>query len=220
MNFEDLQKEMNALQYPPNHKFDSLTLEPLGNMIDRVKALKKFAPELMNGGESLLDIGCNKGFISFYLKDKYKHIEAIDPNKKFIDFAKHLQHAHDINNIFFWDYNFENWHRKDKYEVVYFGQCTHYLFRNAVRQGKHPLSFLLKAQKIAEKVIAIDGAFTLDDPSVKFDSGQDNWTKEIKDCCSIEAYCYNLPFFQLSSYNWSGDGATRSIAIFKRRAEK
>lgn len=219
MSFEDLQKELdsNILEYPPNHKFDVKTLLPMGSTVSRIKALENFAPELINGGESLLDVGCNKGFMSFYLRNRYKYIEAIEPNINFIQFANKLTHKHRIKNINFLPYRFEDFIADKMFDVVYFGQCTHYLFRDAVRKGKHPLSFLHKVKKIAKKIIAIDGAFTIEDPSIKFDSKHDNWTEDIKNCVDIQAYCLNLwPEFQLTSFNWSGDGATRKIAIWKK----
>lgn len=215
LNFDSCRKTMNELEYPPNHRFDPETFEPCDSTIFRIDAIKKCAPELISGGESLLDIGCNKGFISLYFREKYKKIVGIDINKKFIDFANELKKIHNISNIEFRCCRFEDMPIDEKFEVLHFGQCTHYLFRDAVRNGLYPLSFLDKAKKLSTKIIAIDGAFGLDDPSVKFDSKHDVWNDPIKSLCNIESYNRDLrPEFKLKSYNWSGDGATRYMAIF------
>ena len=82
LNFDAFRKRIEDLEYPPNHKYDPETFEPIGVMKSRIETIQRIAPELVDGGDSLLDVGCNKGFISFHLRNKYKKITAIDVNSK------------------------------------------------------------------------------------------------------------------------------------------
>ena len=217
MNFDNFRERMRELPYPPNNQFNPETFDPVGEMVGRVKALKKYAPELMDGGETLLDIGCNKGFLSFYLRNKYKHIIGYDIIKEDIEFAEKLRIVHKLGHIQFFHQRFEDIPEDMKFDVVYLGQCNHYLFRDAVRRGEHSLIFLDKVKRLSDRIIAIDGPFSLEDPSPKFDSKTDHWSDTTKKWCSIEGYSLRLkPEFQLESYNWSGGTKGRKIAVFKR----
>lgn len=216
VDFDLYRKTMDALEYPPNHKFDPETFEPIGITIERINTITRHAPELILGSGTLLDVGCNKGLISFYLRGRYTRITAVDPLKEWIDFANKLKEVHGIKNIDFLINRFE-YLPEDSYNVIHFGQCSHYLYRDEIRRMDIPLTFIRKAARMARDAIVIDGTFGIDDPSPKFDSEKDHWNDDVKRGCTIEAYCMALrPDFKLVRYIESGSGNTRRLAVFVR----
>lgn len=218
MNWNKLREEMEGNSYPPNQSFDPERLDGLSYSNKRMRTISKLFPELtfQDKFESLLDVGCNKGLFSFAFKRAFKNIIGIDPIEKMIDIANKIKTSYKLENIFFCKSSFENYNPEIKADVVHFGQCAHYLFRDSVRCKKHPLSFLIKAKELTTKYILIDGAFE-GDPSVEFDANADNWSDTIKASATIEGYATILrPEFRLIKYGWSGDGATRFLAVFEK----
>ncbi len=218
MNWNELKKEMDDNPYPPNQSFDPVCIDNLPYSNKRMLMISKIFPDLLCPGrfESLLDVGCNKGLFSFAFSDTFKKIIGIDPIDKMIDIAYEIRNVHNLSHISFFKERFENFNMTIQFDIVHFGQCTHYLFRDAVRSNMHPLSFLLKAKTLSKKYIFIDGAFD-GDPSVEFDAKTDKWSKVIKEMATIEGYAKTLrPEFRLINYGWSGDGATRFLAVFQK----
>lgn len=218
MNWNKIQKEMDDNSYPPNQSFDPETIDNLPYENIRMETISRLFPDLLcpQRFESLLDVGCNKGLFSFSFNDTFKEIVGIDPMIKMINVAQKIRTAHGLGHIEFLNISFEKFSLRSMFDVVHFGQCTHYLFRDAVRNKIFPLSFLHNAKVITKKFILIDGAFE-GDPSVEYDAKTDKWPKEIKDMATIEGYAKALrPEFRLIKYGWSGDGATRFLAVFKK----
>jgi SAM-dependent methyltransferase len=218
MNWENLLKEMEKNSYPPNQSFDPRDIYNLPYANKRMETISGIFPDLLypHKFKSLLDVGCNKGLFSFAFSETFKKILGIDPMAKMINIAQKIRDNHRLSHIEFMNIPFEKFPIRDMFDVIHFGQCTHYLFRDAVRKKVEPLFFLQKAKKIAKKYILIDGAFD-GDPSVEFDAKEDKWSKEIKEMATIEGYAKALRSqFRLIKYGWSGDGATRFLAVFQK----
>ena len=217
VDWEDLRRRMRQYDYPENHSFDPEKLEPTGKSYNRFYVISDRFEELSkrNYG-SLLDIGCNRGLFSFFFKDNYHRIIAIDPMPEMINLARDIKKAHGINHIQFLCCRFERYDSSETFDVVHFGQCSHYLFRDGFRSGGDPLWFLGKVKGMTNKYIAIDSGFD-GDPSVEYDFKHDKWPPLVKQMATIEGYAQRLrPEFRLIRYNHSGDGATRYMAIFER----
>lgn len=218
MNWNELKKEVEDNPYPPNQSFNPESIDNLPHENSRMKIISRIFPDLLcpQNFDSLLDVGCNKGLFSFSFKDTFKEIVGIDPMKKMIDIAQKIRTVHGLAHIEFLNTSFEKFPLRNTFDIVHFGQCAHYLFRDAVRNKTFPLSFLHNANILAKKYILIDGAFE-GDPSVEFDAKTDKWSKEIKEQATIEGYAKALrPESRLIKYGWSGDGATRFLAIFQK----
>lgn len=218
MNWNKLRKEMEDNSYPPNQSFDPETIDNLPCENKRMETISRIFPDLLcpNKFKSLLDVGCNKGLFSFSFNDTFKEIIGIDPIKKMIDIAQKIRTAHKLDNIDFLNIPFEKFPLSHQFDIVHFGQCAHYLFRDAVRSNMYPLTFLLTAKLLAKVYILIDGGFE-GDPSVEYDAKTDKWSKVIKEMATIEGYAKTLrPEFRLIKYGWSGDGATRFLAVFQK----
>jgi SAM-dependent methyltransferase len=220
VNWSELRERMRKFDYPVNHSFDPETLKPNTDVArSRVNEIVAFSEEIINeyrDSDPLLDVGCNKGLFSFLARNNYRSIVGIDINPDMIRLANDIRDAQGIKNIFFNVSSFENFLNTEQFIVVHFGQCSHYLFRDAFRRGENPLSFLEKAKRLAKKYIAIDGAFD-GDSSVEFDAVTDKWPADVKKLATIEGYAGQLrPEFRLIRYNWSGGSSTRYMAIFER----
>jgi ubiquinone/menaquinone biosynthesis C-methylase UbiE len=155
--FDRLRQQLKELEYPTNHHYDPEFLEPLGDLKTRVALLYKNAPQMMEGGESLLDVGFNKGFISFHLSKVFKRIVGYEPGKEFVDIARKIKDLHGFDNIEFLEGDFHSMPSNVPYDVVYVGNCLHYIFREDIRKGLFPYSFIDKMKSVCSRILVIDG---------------------------------------------------------------
>lgn len=216
-DWNKLRQRMKKHHYPQHREFDPETLLPANGSTD-MYAFRLSCGNLLNTYlDSLLDVGSNKGFFSFTARKAYKKILGIDPIKEAVQIANDIRDAHnERGHINFLCVRFEHLDTVEQFDVVHFGQVCHYLFRDGFRRMENPLWFLVKAKKLAKKYIAIDGAFD-GDPSVEYDAKKDGWPPIVKRMATIEGYAGQLrPEFRLIRYGWSGDGASRYMAIFER----
>ena len=222
VDWNEIRKRMKAYDYPENHSFDPDTLQSTGRSVSRVKALTEILTGVGLSGR-LLDVGCNRGWFTFTFgcflfasESWFSHIVGIDPIGECIGIAEDIRSAHDFPTVEFKHVRFEQYDGTEPFNTVHFGQCAHYLFRDCVRRGEHPLKFLDKAKDLALRHILIDGAFD-GDPSVEYDAKADRWAPEIKKLATIEGYATALrPEFKLIKYARSGDASTRYMAVFER----
>ena len=223
-NWNELREEMKRLDYPENHSFDPETLTPEGKSIQRAHAVLDILKKETKVKGTILDIGCNKGWFAFAfgwfyvaLEGRFSHIVGIDVNREFTTLAQRIVEAHKLfDKMCFCATRFEDFFSDKPFDILHFGQCNQYLFRDGVRRKENPLWFLVKAKTLAKNHILIDGAFD-GDPSVEYDAKQDGWPPIVKRMATIEGYASQLrPEFRLIRYQWSGDGATRYMAIFER----
>ncbi|MDD4980672.1 MAG: class I SAM-dependent methyltransferase [Candidatus Omnitrophica bacterium] len=215
MPFNQLREELKLLSYPDNHCFDPETLEPQGKTIHRLEILKNNAPELFAGGQSLLEIGSNKGYFCIKLADKYEKVTGFDKAKEYIDFSIKLAAAHNIKNIDFWHGEFRDVPFQHKYDVVYIGNCHHYFFFDCAKSYAPPLLFLKKLAGICDKYLIIDGPFEISDPAVTKLSREGSWSSYVKSLYTFAQYEeYLKPQFELVRHCDNGLG--RATAVFKR----
>ena len=215
--WEEFRKQLisKELYYPGNHHFDPETFEPLGLMASRIEMLKKHAPEMMNGGESFLDIGSNKGFLSFYLRNHYDEIVGYDPAKPYVEFAESLRKAHHISNISFRLGGMREIPFEKRYDTVYVGNCHYYMFADAVKYNTLPFLFLKKIAGLCKKTLIIDSEFSLTQYSSKKLSEEGQWSEGIRSLWNLEQHKKELaPQFKLIRFEENGAG--RHIAIFSR----
>lgn len=217
------------LDYPDNHHYDPDTLEPLDIMKKRVELLKINAPELLAGGRSLLDIGSNKGFISFYLRNIYSVIYSIEPLKQYVDFCNDLQQHHGIININFIYGNFEDIHGNfedtsitPRFSVLFVGNVSHYLFRNCVRKHEDSFGWLRRIVSFTENYVILDGPLDYHEFAIRGMAKDEGWDVGIisrytldnmKKVLSGEGFA-----FVRIGYNGIGVGnSARRTAVFKRQ---
>lgn len=226
VNWSELLERMKKLDYPPNSTFNPQTLESQGKALSRAHKLLDMLGDVGFNKNSLLDIGSNRGWFAFtfgwfYIKAKcwFSEIIGIEPRKEYVNLAQNIRNAHGLLNVEFFCTDFESFHASSMFDVIHFGQCCHYMFRDGVRRKEDPLWFLTKAKLMAGKHIIIDGAFD-GDQSVEYDAVTDKWPQHVKRMATIEFYAYRLrPEFRLIRYGTSGDPAPelkRFIAVFER----
>jgi len=218
MNVEELKKRMAALPYPDNHVFDPETLKPEGVLAERVKLLKANVPELFKGGKTLIDIGTNKGFFAFLFAGKFKRIIAADPDTASIELAREIQKYHGLDNIEFMETDFERF-ACPAADVVYVGNCQHYLYRDDLRAGRDPLTHLRRLGEMARKVLILDGPMEHTDFAMIGMAKDEDWTDAQKKPYSLKNFTAVLePVFKFvrEEYNGIGKGnSARYTAVFK-----
>src|SRR3990172_4724282 len=96
----DICERIKAQPYPGNQNFDPLTLEPIDITKKRVELIPS---QLLEGGTSLLDIGSNKGFMSFWLRDKFKEIYGYEISTESYEIAEEIRKLHRLDHIKFFN---------------------------------------------------------------------------------------------------------------------
>lgn len=82
------------------------------------RLLLKNLSEYIHHGDTLLDIGCGAGTMSFYFADRCKKVVGIDISKRAIEEAKKSTQFMKINNCSFFVSNFPNKRGKDKFDKI------------------------------------------------------------------------------------------------------
>lgn len=217
MIFDDLKEEIKKLEYPPNHQYDPETFEPIGELVTRIKCLQKTTVEMINGNESFLDIGSNKGFISFWLRNKYDKIYAFEPELRFVDFCNKVRQAHKIQNIDFMQGGLDQISDNFKSDVVYAGHFNHHCYNGAIINKSARYDFMRKLVNLAKKYLILDGPVDLTDLTVNELSKIHNWSMDDKNNFSMKKHIESISNeFEFLRYGWSGT-STRQILVFKRK---
>lgn len=112
-----LQDMIDSLSYPCTHNYMLDTLEPVGNLKDRMEII----PHDFFNGNNFLDVGCSKGFFSLLAKRNCNHVESIEPSKEYHDLCVKL--GLNVKNISFRDYTTDL-----EFDRVMLGNVVHYLF--------------------------------------------------------------------------------------------
>lgn len=217
MNYDKFRKRLDEMEYPPNHHYDPETFEPIGVMASRIEMLEHHAQELMSGGKSLLDIGSNKGFICFYLRDYFKKIVGYEPIKEYVEFSEELRRVHRITSIEFRVGALRDIPDIGKFEKVYVGHANHHMFAEDVKLGLPPYSFINIIAKFVGRILVVDGPFDLTTPTAKDLSEKGNWPEGTKKMYSLEGHIGALAKigFRLLRVAESGVHG-RHIAVFER----
>jgi hypothetical protein len=216
----DLNEEIRRLDYPATQAYDATTLAPENDITrNRIESLKKNAPELFYGGESLLDVGTNKGYLPFLFAGRYAEIHAYEPAKEYFDLCSMVKEARHANNVFFHHGDFRHIPigktEFRQYDVVFMGNMHHYLVERGY-QVEAPWLWLKKAAAICKKTLIIDGPFTMDDPAVKKIADLQGWPPKFRESYCFKTFCDILaPQFTLVRVAVN-EGGVRQTAVFSR----
>ncbi len=206
----NLAKRMLELNYPDNHRFDVETLKPTGIMTERINLLKINASQMFEAHDTFLDIGSNKGLICFLLHDRYRLLTGYEPAREICNFADDVRKSKNINNIVFVNKSFEFIDPDLKYDVVYVGNVHHYLFRNDIRAGNKPFTFLKKLKRITGKYLILDGCFEHSDFAMLGMAKDEKWSKAIRSKYTQKSFDKALRPFKRISFGFNGIGVDNS----------
>lgn len=130
MSNVEKQKLLDSYTYPPNHNYDLTTLEPKGLLSERLDIIKKVVPNFFEEGHHFLDIGCNKGFFSFYGSCNFDSVTGVDVDLKFVDLCNDIKDIYSCN-FEFMQTGFRDFIPKRTYDRIMLGNVHHYVFREA-----------------------------------------------------------------------------------------
>ena len=216
---EALKERMEELSYPDNHGFDVETMKPVGVLAERIQRLRNNAPGMFEPAESFLDIGSNKGYISFLASEAFEKVVGYEPATEIYEFAEDLRQHNGIENIRFINKGFRSITNK-KFDVVYIGNVHHYLFRDDVRARRPYFSFLKKLKNVTKHLLVMDGAFEGTDFAIQGLAVDEGWKKRTTDRYTLKAFKDKLaPEFTLIGYEYNGigeDHSSRYTAVFQR----
>jgi SAM-dependent methyltransferase len=94
----------------------SLNINGVRPTITRLNNYKIF--EYINQGSTILDIGCNTGFISAYLSEYVKAIDAVEFDKDVISIAHRTMEYLSINNVQLFNEDIKTFKSNKKYDLV------------------------------------------------------------------------------------------------------
>ena len=237
---EELKRSMKTLYYPGNQFFDIETLEPTNDETKKRVELAKFnMPELVNGGDSLLDIGSNKGFISLYYADRYKKIVGVEMMRPYWEFSEKVRKLHKKDNVMFLNEDFRHIfidkfqavstdsdkkefailaEMPEKYDVVYVGGVHHHFYKDAIESKAERYVHIKKLAGLARKYLILDGPFDVNYHTVRNFAKIGNWTEQEKSEFNLGYYKTHLsPQFELIRFSPNEKG--RHTAVFKRVKE-
>ena len=218
---DKLQAMQAALQYPANQCYDPVTIEPTGAVTTaRIRFMENHLPELMEGGDSLLDVGSNKGFVALRLRDRYKEIEGYEMGRDAFNVAKAtaslhgLEHVKFINKPFRW-INLGRHSRK--YSVVYAGSVHHHFFKDALLHGAPPFLGLKKLAALTEQHLILDGPLTFEgDCSLNTWADRHGWGPDVRALYNLQAHVDALaPQFRLK-HGPHDNERKRQAVVFER----
>jgi len=219
---DKLNTRMKELSYPDNHDFEVGSLLPRGILEQRIILLQKNAPEMFKNYDTFLDIGSNKGFLCFLLKDNYRLLTGVEIAKEICTLSKEICKYHNFRNVEFLNLSFEDMSSVLTYNVVYTGNVHHYLFREDILKKRKPLSFLHKLSKMTKQYLILDGCFEYTDFAVNDMLVKGNWSKEVYEKYTFENFVEELKssFKLLRPLAFNGIGVEKSsryTAVFERQ---
>jgi len=213
--FDPLAAEAEALEYPPNHQYDVRTLEPRGLLVDRLACLRQHAPEMMEGGVDLLDVGSNKGLISICLRDCYTHVFGYEPLPRWVDFANRVCHAHGIMNVYFCVGALGE--ITEPADVVYAGHFNHHCYAQELKTGQPTYTFMHQLADLAQRILVLDGPFVFSDATLAAVANKGEWTPEQRAAFTLDSHTAAISNdFRLVRTGPSGTGP-RQIAVYTRK---
>ncbi len=188
MELKDLEIRMQKLNYPTNHMYDVRTMKPTGVLVERMKLLHENASEMFEKSKSFLDIGCNKGFISFEVAKTCKEVTGYEPAAEIFGFAEDIRQHYKIENVKFFNNWFYEIPEDKRYDVVYVGNIHHYLFNDDHTNGKKPFTFIKKLKKITNKILILDGNYEVTDFAINALANENNWNEKTRKAYTIKGF--------------------------------
>jgi hypothetical protein len=226
MTFEELNEEIKRYKHPPNYMFDAETLEPYGVLADRVKIMEEKVPEFYEGGDTFLDIGCNKGFWMFYLGNGFKNLIGYEMDGHQVEIAESIKNLHGFDNVEFRVGTFGKVPHDIRADTVYVGGTHHHIFEEDLRLGKPAMDFVFRLKKMAEKYLIIDGVMNYTDFAMQAIIKDYNIQPYDYEQYTLDNIKYFLdPEFEFVRSVWDGVGENsqhigtggRYATVFKRR---
>ncbi len=223
MDLSTIQAIQEKLKYPANQEYDPETLDPRGVAKKRLALMERNMPELLNGGDSLLDVGFNKGLVPFLLRKQYRRIVGYEPSTPYYELARAVQDLHGIENIYFYNAPFR-FIKVDRmfrypYDVVYAGSVHHHLVKNAILHGAPLFLSLRKLGALAKTYLIIDGPLSFgDDCSLNTWEKQHGWGPGVRAAYTPEGHIQELsPQFELVRGPLDNERGRQTL-VFKRIA--
>ena len=169
----------------------------------------------------------SKGFIPFYLCDRYKMIVGVEQSHA-CTIAEEVRQRHGLDHIRFVNETFRQipigkGHKLGDppitYEVVHCGSVHHHFVRDAIRHDAPMFLPLRKLVALAKKYLILDGPFAFDhDTSLPKWEKEYGWGPEIRAAYTFEAHVEALkPQFELVHGPFANERG-RDSAVFKRVA--
>lgn len=199
-----LQQLVDNVRYPQNLYYDVKTIEPKGLLINRCNFFKKYCPELFEKHKSFLDIGCATGYFLFYHARNNSRVVGIEPNIELFKLCSLINlfrnTSVEIFNVKFVDYK-----SNEKFELVFLGNCFHYLYKEQGWKIFNKLSDICEHKLIIEAplesshLVEINGWFEEDK----------NYTQSI----FLDEAC---KFFKLVGVFESGTIGKRNIVVLEK----
>ena len=201
-----IQELIDGIQYPQNLYYDVDKLEPKGLLVHRYIAFMKYCPELFEQQKSFLDIGFATGFFLFcHAKNKTK-VVGIEPDRKLFDLCdliRHYKHVNiDILNVSFKDYK-----SNEKFELVFLGNCFHYLYKDEGWNIVKRLSDICQNELIIEA--PLEGSYLIDIKGWHENEMSKNYTKQ-------KFLEESSKFFKIEGIFESGTIGQRNIVVLKK----
>jgi SAM-dependent methyltransferase len=220
--WDELREQVHGdLEHPPNYLFDPETLEPERDLIQREKNLQKMVPEMFEGGDGFLDIGCNKGYWCVKLANKYKYIRGCDISENYIRFCQRLADGHNVPHALFMTGTFLDlaplMHLL--FDVTYVGGTHHHAYELQVQRQDWVFRPIHAWADVTKKILIVDGPWDLLDPKHNTAAAlaeRSKWPEDIRHFFSMDHHAATLAgAFKLRDHGPSGTG-TREIAVFER----
>ena len=117
---------------------------------------------LLNKEHSVLDIGCNCGFLSLFVSEYVKSIDGIELNQTLVDIANETKSFLGVNNCNFFCSDFSQFSTDKKYDVI-FSFAVHHWINMPMSEYSAKLSDLLKQNGFvvfeSQNIMSVDRDF-------------------------------------------------------------
>lgn len=217
----ELRAMLGALTYPANQRYDPETLAPEGITRERVRLLATNAPELLEGGGSLLDLGSSKGFIALHLRNRYTRIDGYELGRHAAEAAEAVRRFHHLDHVRFLNRSFRQieiskW-MGPRYDVVYAGSVHHHFVKDAILHRAPMWLPLAKMAALCRRYLILDGPLEFgNDFSLTTWEREHGWPDEVRQAYTFDAHVQALaPQFELVRGPLPNERG-RQCAVFER----
>ena len=140
---QELQEQLEKLEYPPTHNYLIKDLIPDNFLKERVERIKSICP-IFFSGKCFLDIGGSKGFFTLLASKEINECTYLEPRKDYVDLVRNIVIELKLNNIFLEAVEFKYYQPNKLFDRVFIGNCLHYLYQQRDSNIKEGWSFLYK----------------------------------------------------------------------------
>jgi SAM-dependent methyltransferase len=202
-NHEELQKKIDALDYPPTHQYRLEPLKPDGFLRNRYEIMKLVSPDFFTG-ENFLDVGCNKGFFSLLASQNCNSVTSIDFDKRFTDLCIDLAQK----NMTIQQKSFREFIPRKTYDRILLGNVHHYIYKETGNWD-----WIKKLAVISTDKVMVEGAVSMKCNDMKIaipkslQSGFNDFLVEMTEYFDII----------MTAQSMSPD---RSVILFQRKKDK